>query len=288
MYDDDVYITELAPETFPDGHDGMVWLVEFYAPWCGHCKELKPKYRTLSSSVKGVIKVGAVNCEQQKQLCQEQGVKGYPSIKAYTPNEKTPKEYKGERSAEAMQNFVLKLVPNKVFHIKKQSQIEDFLKRCSGAGKTSDKADWDVCVIHFSAKKDTPALWKSLSSQYASKIAFGEVRHADQKLSNEFNVTNFPTILAVCNGDRKSVEVHVGEMKSGAIKRFLEKFSGGKKCRSSIRLDSSTDFTKLKVSQLRSILIDHGIPCNDCLEKSDFVKRLNEYIQEQSNVHVEL
>eukprot|EP01025_Chloroclados_australasicus_P038787 TRINITY_DN4005_c0_g1_i4.p1 TRINITY_DN4005_c0_g1~~TRINITY_DN4005_c0_g1_i4.p1 ORF type:complete len:470 (-),score=80.65 TRINITY_DN4005_c0_g1_i4:246-1655(-) len=290
MYDDDVYITELTADTFPTGKDGYVWLVEFYAPWCGHCNELKPKYRSLSNAVKGVVKVGAVNCEQQKQLCQEHGVSGYPSIKAFVPGSK-PKDYKGDRSAEAMKNWVLKLVPNKVFVIKKQSQMDEFLKRCSGQAKPSEKAEWDVCVLHFTEKKETPALYKSLSSQYDGKIAFGEVRQADKALSAEFNVTSYPTILSVCNGDKISVEAHTGEMKSGPIKRFLEKFANGKKCRSSIRLDSSTDFSKLKVSQLRSLLIDHGIVCSDCLEKGDYIKKLSQFIvqQDQSNkVHAEL
>jgi hypothetical protein len=36
------------------------------------------------------------------------------------------------------------------------------------------------------------------------------------------------------------------------------------------------DFSKLRVSQLKSLMADKGIACDDCLEKADFVKRLEE------------
>lgn len=36
---------------------------------CGHCQQIKPVWQQLAEDLKGVIKVGAVNCEQEKALC---------------------------------------------------------------------------------------------------------------------------------------------------------------------------------------------------------------------------
>jgi protein disulfide-isomerase A6 len=49
----------------------------------GHCQQLAPKWRKLAEALHGVVRVAAVNCEQQQGLCQEKGVRGYPTIKAF-------------------------------------------------------------------------------------------------------------------------------------------------------------------------------------------------------------
>ena len=79
-----------------------IWIVEFYAPWCGHCKNLAPEYQKAAKALAGVVGVGAVNCDEEKQLCGQYGVQGFPTIKVFGDDKRKPKDYQGQRTAEGI------------------------------------------------------------------------------------------------------------------------------------------------------------------------------------------
>jgi len=65
--------------------ENKVTMVEFFAPWCGHCKNLAPEYKKLAKALNGIIKIGAVDADQEanKPLAGKYGVQGFPTLKIF-------------------------------------------------------------------------------------------------------------------------------------------------------------------------------------------------------------
>ncbi|KAF9295377.1 hypothetical protein BGZ74_010837 [Mortierella antarctica] len=88
-------------ETIQDGP----WLVEYYAPWCGHCKALAPIYDELAVALKGKVNVAKVDCPANEDVCRSQGVRAYPTIKLHQHG--TAVEFNKQRNLETMTTFAL-------------------------------------------------------------------------------------------------------------------------------------------------------------------------------------
>lgn len=55
-------------------------LVDFFAPWCGHCKTLAPVLDELAGELADKLKIVKVNVEEHRPLSQEYGVMGLPTM----------------------------------------------------------------------------------------------------------------------------------------------------------------------------------------------------------------
>ena len=83
-------------------------MVEFYAPWCGHCKQLAPEWEEAAKKLKGSVKLGAVDATVHNSLAQEYGIKGFPTIKLFSAGKKKKaKDYQGPREAAGIVDYAL-------------------------------------------------------------------------------------------------------------------------------------------------------------------------------------
>merc|ERR1712060_958034 len=77
-------------------------LVEFYAPWCGHCKKLEPVYRDVAKRLESVPTMLVAKIDATQNDVEGVDIEGFPTIKFWRANKKDePLDYDGDRDADS-------------------------------------------------------------------------------------------------------------------------------------------------------------------------------------------
>ncbi|XP_071441753.1 dnaJ homolog subfamily C member 10-like [Hetaerina americana] len=112
IYDDDPEIITLNKPDFEQSviNSERMWFINFYSPMCSHCHDLAPAWRRLARALEGALRIGAVNCEEDLMLCQQEGVHSYPTLILYPSHER----YDGDRETDEMLKYVLRRLQTQV------------------------------------------------------------------------------------------------------------------------------------------------------------------------------
>ncbi|XP_078097604.1 protein disulfide-isomerase A3 [Mustelus asterias] len=132
-------VLELTDDDFEDRvgeHDLM--LVEFFAPWCGHCKRLAPEYEAAATRLKGKVPLAKVDCTANTNICTKYGVSGYPTLKIFRDGEESG-SYDGPRTADGIVSQLKKQAGPSSIEIKTAEDLENFIN------------DVDASVVGFFA-----------------------------------------------------------------------------------------------------------------------------------------
>ncbi|ORY55914.1 uncharacterized protein BCR38DRAFT_315530, partial [Pseudomassariella vexata] len=190
-------------------------VVEFYAPWCGHCQNLKPAYEKAAKNLDGLAQVAAVNCDEDanKPLCGQFGVQGFPTIKIVRPGKKIGKpmveDYNGPRTAKGIVDILVDKINN---HVKRvtDKDIDSFLETNNETAK----------AILFTEKGTTSALLKSIAIDFLDVIPVAQVRNKDTKTNELFNIKSYPSLVLLPGGEASGI-LYDGDMKKEAMVKFL-------------------------------------------------------------------
>ena len=192
----------------------LIWIVNFYHPTCGHCVSYKAEYLTIAQKLAGIVVLGAVNCSANEELCEEYGVQAYPSLLYFPENTAAEHEvYKGNRDYAGIADFAVARMQSFVRLVKGDS-FQEFV----------DSESNKLKILLFTSRKSTPPVFKVISKEFKEKVLIGEVRSTDNALPARFNITDFPTILALTSLD--DPDIYTGEGKIDQLSAWIRSFEG--------------------------------------------------------------
>uniref|UniRef100_A0A1I7UHZ1 protein disulfide-isomerase n=1 Tax=Caenorhabditis tropicalis TaxID=1561998 RepID=A0A1I7UHZ1_9PELO len=117
----------LTESNFEEAINGNEFvLVKFYAPWCGHCKSLAPKYDEAADQLKeegSDIKLAKVDATENQALASKYEVRGYPTILYFKSGK--PTKYTGGRATSQIVDWVKKKSGPTVVTIESAEQLEE-------------------------------------------------------------------------------------------------------------------------------------------------------------------
>ncbi|RPA76594.1 hypothetical protein BJ508DRAFT_417513 [Ascobolus immersus RN42] len=104
------HVVDLTPGNFDAVvGGGKPALVEFYAPWCGHCKKLEPIYEKLAESYapfSDKVVIAKVNADEHRSLGQRFNIQGFPTLKWFDGTTSSPSDVKVSRNLDDLSAFV--------------------------------------------------------------------------------------------------------------------------------------------------------------------------------------
>lgn len=212
----------------------QLWFIEFFAPWCGHCKQLAPAWEKAAKSLKGVVNVGAVDMTTDQEAGAAYGIQGFPTIKFFGFDKSKPADYQGQRDDGAIVNYALEKVGSEVrkrssgkggSSSSSGSQKKESGSKSSGGSGGGDKdvvvlngqnfddlvlGSKDIWLVEFYApwcghcQKLEPE-WNEAATRLKGQVKFGKVdATVEQTLASRFSVKGYPTIKVFDYGEGKS------------------------------------------------------------------------------------
>ncbi|KAG5655931.1 hypothetical protein HG530_007398 [Fusarium avenaceum] len=228
-------VIELLPSNFDDIvlKSGKPTLVEFFAPWCGHCKTLAPIWEDLANTyehAKDKVQIAKVDADAHRDLGKRFGIQGFPTLKYFDGKSNKPQDYKSGRDLESLTKF---LVEKTGVKSKKKLELPSEVTYLNDA--TFPKAiggDKNVLVA-FTAPwcghcKTLAPTWEDLANTFVNDknvlIAKVDAEAPNSKaIAEEQGVKSYPTLKWFPAGSKEAVAYEGGRSEQALVDWINEK-----------------------------------------------------------------
>jgi len=189
-------------------------LVEFYAPWCGHCKHLAPEYgRAATELLKNdpPIALAKVDATVQTKVAGRFSVSGYPTLKVFRNGKDSP--YNGPRKAAGIVAYMKKQVGPAAKPLDSKAAVEKFA--------VSDPENGFAVVGFFNGDGKNSQLHSSfqvVAAKMRDAYVFGKV--TDPAIGKEFGVDGDALIAFKTYDDKKTI--YTGSSKTKDVEEWIK------------------------------------------------------------------
>lgn len=162
--------------------DNKLILVEFYAPWCGHCKSLAPEYEKAAVILKeknSEVLLAKIDATENKDMAEKFNIEGFPTLKFFDNGKDS--DYNGGRTAEEIVSWLEKRLGPSYTVCSSKNELEEH------------KQANEVVVVFFGQEEGTEfSLFKETSQVYEG-APFLVVK--DENMINENQVKQNSLVL---------------------------------------------------------------------------------------------
>ncbi|XP_030551786.1 protein disulfide-isomerase 5-2 [Rhodamnia argentea] len=146
-------------------------LVDFYAPWCGHCKRLAPELDAAAPNLAGLkepVVIAKVNADKYSRLAVKHDIDGFPTLKLFMHG--VPMEYNGPRKADLLVRFLKKFVAPDVSILDSDSAVSEFVQSAGTHFPVYIGFGMNESLISNLGKKYKKKAWFSVAKDFSEEI----------------------------------------------------------------------------------------------------------------------
>jgi len=148
-------------------------VVDFWAPWCGPCKSLKPILEKLAVEYGGKFLLAKINSDDNQELATRYGVRGIPSVKAFINGEPVD-EFSGALPEGEVRAFLDRLIPSPADELRQQAATTRMSGDISGALKLLAEAS-KLDPVHVGVRLDAAEIMLDLNEADEAGRLIGSV-----------------------------------------------------------------------------------------------------------------